>query len=84
MAAGEAGGITQGIGAYKVEVPVDGKQQTCVFLDTPGHEVNNVLVYRCSSFTCYMYSCAILSIHPLILRVLKKYVLNLISFNVPL
>lgn len=39
MAASEAGGITQGIGAYKVVVPIDGKSQPCVFLDTPGHEV---------------------------------------------
>uniref|UniRef100_A0A5B7ACD6 Translation initiation factor IF-2, chloroplastic n=1 Tax=Davidia involucrata TaxID=16924 RepID=A0A5B7ACD6_DAVIN len=38
VTASEAGGITQGIGAYKVVVPIDGKSQPCVFLDTPGHE----------------------------------------------
>uniref|UniRef100_A0A804PLG3 Translation initiation factor IF-2 chloroplastic n=1 Tax=Zea mays TaxID=4577 RepID=A0A804PLG3_MAIZE len=38
LVASEAGGITQGIGAYQVLLPVDANPQACVFLDTPGHE----------------------------------------------
>jgi translation initiation factor IF-2 len=38
VAQGEAGGITQRIGAYHVDVNFEGQKRRIVFLDTPGHQ----------------------------------------------
>ncbi|AGP30966.1 translation initiation factor IF-2 [Corynebacterium terpenotabidum] len=38
VGSGEAGGITQHIGAYQVSVEVEGEERKLTLLDTPGHE----------------------------------------------
>ncbi|RSZ61755.1 translation initiation factor IF-2 [Corynebacterium hylobatis] len=38
VGAGEAGGITQGIGAYQIGREIEGRERRLTFLDTPGHE----------------------------------------------
>jgi len=42
----EAGGITQEIGAYEVEIKHQNEKRKLVFLDTPGHEAFSSMRYR--------------------------------------